>query len=247
MSPLQTSVVLAGAREAHGVITGLRSRRRTVVISLPEAPRQTDPLLAHARLGNFDTEEAFEEWLKSHHPACVIDSSHSFDSEVSLMAHTVCTRCDVPYLRVLRKPWVAASRDRWSVFSSVRDAAESLPDTARVFSNTGWLSLQEYAGFRGQKVFLRQSHEVHGNAPFPFVQLVEGTPPFSQEHEERLFRRLAVTHLLCRNVGGVASMSKLLAARRLDLPVHMVSRSPPPKGAQVVETVAEALAWEANL
>ena len=229
------------------MISGLRSRRRNVVTSMPEAPRQFDSLLAPARLGSFDTEQAFDTWVASKKADCVIDASHAFDDHISTMAHAVCMRRGLPYLRVLRKSWIATFRDRWSVCTTVSEAAQSLPETARVFSNTGWLSLPQYAEFRGQKVFLRQTHAVTSEPPYPFIQWVEGTPPFSQEQEERLFSRLSVTHLICRNVGGAASMSKLLAARRLNLPVLMVSRPSPPVGANVVETVAEALAWEANL
>jgi precorrin-6A/cobalt-precorrin-6A reductase len=53
--------------------------------------------------------------------------------------------------------------------------------------------------------------------------------------------------LICRNVGGAASMSKLLAARAMCLPVYMVRRADVTAPHRMVETVAEALAWEANL
>ena len=94
---------------------------------------------------------------------------------------------------------------------------------------------------------MRQTRLTHKTPPFCFVELIEGTPPFSQFQEQALFAKLGITHLICRNVGGAASMSKLLAARALQLPVFMVGRAPIAGDWTVVATVAEALDWEASL
>lgn len=148
------------------------------------------------------------------------------------------------YLRLLRPAWTPSGLDRWTHLPSVRHAAEAVPENARVFSNTGWASLSDYADFRGQILFLRQTNSPTAPPPYAFVRYVEDAPPFSQHHEANLFRTLCVTCLICRNVGGTASISKLLAARDLGLPVLMVDRPAPPAGAAAVETVASALIWE---
>lgn len=118
-----------------------------------------------------------------------------------------------------------------------------MPVTARVFSNTGWRSFPEYAGFGGACLYLRQTHPATAPAPYGFAQIIEGTPPFSEADEVRLFCDLRITHLICRNVGGTASQSKLLAARQLGLSVFMVARPAVPADWTVAETVAEALEW----
>ena len=48
--------------------------------------------------------------------------------------------------------------------------------------------------------------------------------------------------LVTKASGGEATYAKLVAARRLGLPVLMVQRPPPPPG-PVVDSVAAALAW----
>lgn len=237
---------MAGARETSGVIAGLQSRGRNIIASLPEPARGSGAFDVPTRTGAFDSVDAFAGWLSEIKASKVIDVSHAFEDDVSCMAYQGCIAKNVPYLRLIRRPWLATFRDRWLHASSVGDAVAAIPPKARVFSNTGWNSLPDYADFKGEKVFLRQTHPVLDPPIFPFVEFVEGRPPFSQDQEEQLFRHLRITHLICRNVGGAASMSKILAARRLMIPVYMVDRQPPPKGASVVQSVAEALAWEAN-
>jgi precorrin-6A/cobalt-precorrin-6A reductase len=240
------TLVLAGAREAHGVIAGLVLRGRSVVASLPELERSFDPLPVPTRVGRFDSPEAFGTWISDEGIDRVIDASHGFDSDISETAHSLCRSAGLPYLRVLRTVWSATRMDQWTSFSTVVKAVEAVPEGARVFSNTGRATLNEYAAFKGQVVFLRVTNNSSDVPPFAFMKLIHGSPPFSQRQEETLFSDLRITRLICRNVGGAASMSKLLAARKLGIRVLMIHRPTPPAGAIVVETVTEALAWEAN-
>lgn len=246
MRPETTTLVMAGAREAHGVVSGLLARGRQVVASLPEEERVFETLPVPTRLGRFQSADSLRDWMQEQRVRIVIDASHAFDDDITAMASTVCLAQGIRYLRLLRPPWKATLRDRWMSFPSVAAAAPSLPPTARVFSNTGWLSLPDYAGFSGHQLFMRQTHSVSAPPPFGFVTFVPGTPPFSQFQEENQFAELRITHLICRNVGGAASMSKLLAARARSLPVLMIERRAGPAQVTEVETVVEALAWEAD-
>ncbi|WP_282128616.1 precorrin-6A/cobalt-precorrin-6A reductase [Roseobacter litoralis] len=241
-----TTLVMAGAREAHAVVNGLLARGRRVVASLPEEERIFDALRVPTRLGRFQSADALWGWMQDQRVGTVIDASHAFDDDISSMASEVCVTQGIRYLRLLRPPWQATLRDRWISFPSVEAAAPSVPPTARVFSNTGWLSLPAYETFSGHRLYMRQTHSVSAPPPFAFVTFVRGTPPFSQFQEENQFAELRITHLICRNVGGAASMSKLLAARARNLPVLMIERPVCPAHLKQVETVVEALAWEAD-
>lgn len=239
-------LVMAGAREAHSLVSRLKSRGRTVVASLPEPERVFDPLPIPTRVGAIEDNPGFEEWVDRYNVVCVIDASHAFDADVSRRAALLSTRLNLRYLRVLRPPWRASGQDLWTDYRTVRKASDDIPVGERVFSNTGRASLPEFDAFAGQVLFLRQTQPQTAPPPYDFVRYIAGTPPFSQRSEEALFQDLRITRLICRNVGGSASISKLLAARRLGLRVAMVARPDPPTGMQVVETVTEALAWEAD-
>jgi precorrin-6A/cobalt-precorrin-6A reductase len=246
MRPEHTVLVMAGSREAHGLITGLRARGRHVIASLPEPERMFGSLPVPTRVGGFENSDEMAVWMQAQSVATVIDASHAFDTEVSRMAGSVCTRLALRYIRVLRPPWTATILDRWHHVSSVAQAARLVPKDARVFANTGWQSVNDYADFSGERLFLRQTHEARSPSPYRFMEFIVNTPPFSQFQEQALFEELRITHLICRNVGGAASMSKLLAARVLSVPVYMVARSQAPAHLKVVDTVPEALAWETN-
>lgn len=247
MTAQRTTLVMAGAREAHGLVTALLGRGRRVIASLPEPERVFGPLPVPTRVGRFDNSDAFKGWIIENEVATVLDASHAFDDDLSALASNACASLALRYLRIMRPPWRETVRDRWLHVPSISHAARTLPENAVAFTNTGWLTLPQYAEFRGRKLFMRQTGETERIAPFPFLEFVPGQPPFSQFQEQTVFQELGVTHLIVRNVGGAASMSKLLAARTLALPVMMIERRPIPVHRPVVETVAEALAWEDNL
>ena len=247
MNAERTVLVMAGAREAHALVIALLARGRRVVVSLPEPERMFDPFPVPARIGAFEDCAEMIRWMEDSGVEQVIDASHSFDDHVRAVTYAAAKGLSLPYLRLLRPPWKATAKDHWSDMPSIAEAVRSLPSDARVFTNTGWASLPEFADFHAEKLFVRQTSDVQRNAPFPFVDVIEGQPPFSQFQEEALFRRLAVSHLICRNVGGAASMSKLLAARAMQMPVLMIGRAPQASSLPHVETVAKALAWDAGL
>lgn len=243
----QTTLVMAGSREAHGLVTALLARRRQVIVSLPEPERMFGAFPAPTRVGSFATADMLTEWLDEKRVGTVIDASHAFDSEVSKMAGDVCTQLAIRYLRVVRPVWKETSRDCWLHVPTVAAAAKAVPASACAFSNTGFATLPEYAEFTGRKLYMRQTRMTNHQSPFQFVEFIEGQPPFSQFQEQALFNQLGISHLICRNVGGAASMSKLLAARALSIPVYMVERRPTAGHLPLVETIAQALAWECNI
>ena len=239
-----TVFVMAGAREAHEVIAGLVARGKQVIAYLPEPERMFGPLPVVTKIGGLETSAAFDDWVAARHVGLVIDASHAFDAEISAQIRGVAEAQNLPYLRVLRKPWQAGAGDKWHFVHSVREAAKDCPAQACVLSNTGWPTIAEYAGYNGRLLYMRQTHAPRAKPPFAFMQFLQGTPPFSVEEEVVLFRELGVTHLICRNTGGAASQSKLLAARALSLPVFMIARAPLEPTVPVVETAAAALAWD---
>ncbi|MEP0964212.1 MAG: precorrin-6A/cobalt-precorrin-6A reductase [Roseobacter sp.] len=247
MTKTKTILVMAGSREAHDVVRALLACQRRVIASLSEPERMFADLPVPTRLGSFETDEDIAVWLAESHVSVVLDASHVFEGSICNRVCKVCKHNKIAYVRVLRPTWTPAKSDNWHRFETISKAVENLPENSRVFTNTGWPTLPDYAGFQGEKLHMRQTHASMKPAPYPFLDYVEGTPPFSQLQEETLFTELGITHLICRNVGGAASMSKVLAARALQLPVFMLSRPSPPEGATIVESVSDALRWEASL
>ena len=240
-------LVMAGAREAHEIVAFLRGQGRRVIATLPERERSFEALEGEVHQGRFDDETAFRRFLAQHGVVRVLDASHGFDAGLSDMAAQVCAQDALAYARVLRPLWQPDPEDDWRAARDVADAAGQVPPGARVFSNTGRATAGEYAGFAGAVLFLRRTQEGVGKPPFDFMQFICGTPPFSVAEETALLSRLRIDLLICRNVGGTASFSKIEAARHLGLPVLMIDRPPPPAGAPCFANAADALNWEATL
>lgn len=238
---------MAGAREAHGVIRGLVAAGRTVVASLPEQERAFPPIPISTRLGAFADAGDIGNWFEAREVSAVIDASHVFDDRLSAAVRRAAGTCGLPYLRLRRRPWSATPQDRWTHFADLRQAVAATVRGDRVFSTTGWASLCDFARFKGEAVFLRQTQPSREPSGYRFIRFVQGMPPFSLSHEQDLFRDLRVSKLICRNLGGEAGMSKLEAARRLGVPVMMIDRPVLPADVCVESSVEAALAWRARL
>lgn len=237
---------MAGAREAHGVISGLLAAGRRVAASLPEPERAFGPIPVRTRVGAFADVNDIRAWFEAQEVTHVVDASHAFDHRLSDAVRRAALALDLPCVRLLRQPWQVSPQDRWTPVPCLRQAVRAMGPGERAFSTTGWASICDYAGFRGDMVFMRQTHASREPPGYRFIRFVTGTPPFSQAQEETLFRSLGVSCLVCRNFGGEAGLSKLAAARRLGLRVFMVERPALPEGAEVVTSVEAALEWWAR-
>ena len=80
--------------------------------------------------------------------------------------------------------------------------------------------------------------------PLPLAksELIVDRGPFAIGNERALFLEHGVELLVSKNSGGVATWSKLAAARELRVPVVMVDRPDPEPGARA-ETAEEAFRW----
>ena len=61
--------------------------------------------------------------------------------------------------------------------------------------------------------------------------------------ELELLQMHRIDAVVAKNAGGTATAAKLVAARRLALPVVMIDRPPQPAGVELVADVEGALAW----
>jgi precorrin-6A/cobalt-precorrin-6A reductase len=67
--------------------------------------------------------------------------------------------------------------------------------------------------------------------------------PFTVDDEVALMQSHDVDVVVTKDSGGGMTAAKLVAARRLGIPVVLVRRPPLPAGVPVVATVEDALRW----
>lgn len=235
-------LLLAGTSEARALAVRLAGDARfDVVASLAGATRDPRPLPVDTRMGGFGGGENQKKWMLDNGIGAVIDATHPFAARISSRTQALSADLGLPCLQVLRPGWTETSGDRWIRVPDAPAAARAIPPGATAFLATGRQTLDAFTGRDDATLYLRQIDPPA--APFPLAKggYVVGTPPFSVDEEERLFRELSVDVLVVKDAGGRAG-SKLDAARRLGLPVVMIDRPPQPPGDKA-DSVEAALLW----
>jgi precorrin-6A/cobalt-precorrin-6A reductase len=235
-------LILGGTAEAVALAGACAARPGFEVIS-SLAGRTRSPILPPGglRSGGFGGAEGLAKFLVEQGIDRVIDATHPFAIQIGAHARSACDVTAVPRLRLLRPPWPRQPGDRWVEVADLGEAARRLPELGRrAFLTVGHRDLEAFAG--QDLWFLVRTIEPPGPSPLRRVEWIIGRGPFSVADEIALLRAHDIDVLVTNASGGEATYAKLVAARRLDLPVLMVRRPPTPPG-PVVDSVEAALAW----
>ena len=237
-----TILVLAGTSEAKEIATSLAALGVRAVASLAGVTRAPQPLDLPPRVGGFGGEAGFLAYLKAEKISAVIDATHPFASQITDRTARLCKALGLHYVQVLRPSWAPIVGDNWTEIAREEDAAALIPKGATVFLGTGRQTLDRFAGLEGCRVICRQIDPPTSPFPFEGGEFLIGRPPFPVEREKALFAALQVDFIVVKNAGGVASATKLTAAREMGIPVLMIARPQMPDAPRV-ETVGEAVKW----
>jgi precorrin-6A/cobalt-precorrin-6A reductase len=235
-------LILGGTAEAVALAEACAARSGLEVIS-SFAGRTRSPILppGEVRSGGFGGVEGLARFLVERAIDRVVDATHPFALQIGAHAERACREAEVPRLRLLRPPWRPEAGDRWIEVAGLAAAARLLPTLGRrVFLTVGQRDLEAFAGL--DLWFLVRTIEPPGPSPLRRAEWIAGRGPFAVADETALLRGHGIDVLVTKASGGEATYAKLLAARRLGLPVLMVRRPAPPPG-PVVDSVAAALAW----
>lgn len=241
-----TILLLAGSVEAKDIAIGLAALNLPTIASLAGVTRSPKPMDVPMRIGGFGGTAGFCNYLSAAGIRAVIDATHPYATQITKRTAMVCNDVMMPYLHVLRAPWVAQIGDVWTEIAREEDAAAHIPKGSTVFLGTGRQTLDRFKGLSGCRVICRQIDPP--TAPFPFEggEFLIGRPPFTVAHEKSIFAQLCIDWIVVKNAGGNASATKLTAARELGIPVLMIARPAGPK-ALIVDNPVDALTWAQNL
>lgn len=236
-------LLLAGSFEARSIAQAMNDGGLSYEAWITEAPRGNAQMPQVPTLCRFEDAQAMQAAIRKGSFNAVLDASHVFDRTATRQAFDATRELGLPYLRVERAIWETQGHKKWHSASDVRTANEMIPQGARVFAATGWDSLPDYQGFRGEVLMLRQTRRHPRAAPYPFVELAFGDAPFTSLDEQALFRDQRIDTLVCRNLGGAASRPKLDAALALDLDVILIDRPALPAELPMVVDKIDAMNW----
>ncbi|MBH5399757.1 cobalt-precorrin-6A reductase [Bradyrhizobium sp. CNPSo 4010] len=197
------------------------------------------------RIGGFGGVSGLADYIRRDGITHVIDATHPFAAEMSRNAVDACTQTDTPLIALERAPWIKASDDTWIEVVDVNAAVAALPDApANVFLAIGRQHIAPFATKPQHAYTLRFVDPP--DAPLPFAaDVIVSRGPFTLHSELAMMRTRGITWIVARNSGGDGARAKIDAARRLGLPVIMISRPELPERRRV-ERVTDVMQWLAH-
>lgn len=213
-------LILGGTTEASAIARALADDSRfDAVLSFAGRTRAPLPPPIPFRVGGFGGVAGLADYVRRERFDALVDATHPFAVQIKANAAAV----DVARVAVLRPAWTSVAGDRWTHVATMTEACAALgPQPRRVFLTVGQ---QELAPFDPPHHYLIRSVDPPARVPAG-AQVITARGPFDVAAETALLAAHNIDVLVTKNSGGTATAAKLVAARKLDLSVVMVSRPP---------------------
>ncbi len=237
-------LLLAGTTEAASLARRLADEK-IVAATLSLAGRTANPIASPlpVRVGGFGGVAGLSGYLTAENIDLVIDATHPFAAQMSGNAIAAAAAVGIPLLAIERPPWTRAEGDDWTEYDSIEAAIAGLPATPQdVFSGLGRQAITALSKAPQHRYVIRVVDASEPPANLPHATIIAARGPFRTKDDIDLFSRCGISHVLAKNAGGDAAYSKIEAARKLGIKVHMVRR-PAIAPRSTVTSVDDALAW----
>lgn len=225
----RTILILGGTHEALKIaellcnVDGLR-----VITSLAGRVKNPKTPAGELRLGGFGGVDGLAEYLKNETIDLLVDATHPFAKNISKNAVVACEQTNVERLHFIRPEWKANREDRWLSVPDLAKAVDALPENATAFLALGSQHLVPFSKRKDIRFIARMIEPPASD--FANLEILIAKPSNDLETEIKLLETNHITHIVCRNSGGIGAWQKLLAARKLQLPVIMIERPATPTG-----------------
>nr|WP_300307863.1 cobalt-precorrin-6A reductase [Halomonas sp.] len=239
-------LILGGTTEASALANALAERSIPALFSYAGrvAAPKVQPL--PTRIGGFGGVDGLAAFLAEQRITHLVDATHPFAAQMSQHAVAAASLSGIPCMALTRPPWQPGPGDRWHHVASIEAAVDALAGPSRrILLAIGRMHLASFASQPQHHYLLRLVDEPSTPPPLPHHRVIVDRGPFTLDNDLQLLREHRIECLVCKNSGGEGSMSKLIAARQLGLPVVMVERHSPPQR-QEVHDVDSVLAWLAH-
>ena len=237
-------LILAGTAEARalaGLLVGCKEWRSISSF----AGRTASPVLpaGEMRTGGFGGAALLARYLKEEKISAIVDASHPFAERISRNALAAAETAGVPLLRLNRPAWTKQDGDQWHEIGGWPDAIPLIAERpVRAFLAIGHQELRAFGELESSFFLVRTVDPVTVPLPLQRYAAITGRGPFSADAETVLLREHGITHVICKNSGGISAYGKLEAARKLGLPV-IIKRRPAALRTPAVTNAEDAMVW----
>ena len=236
-------LLLGGTSEASALARALAEAGADAVFSY--AGRTGAPIAQPlpTRVGGFGGVAGLVDYLRAERITHLVDATHPFAAGMSRNAIDAAAETGVPLIAFERPPWRPGPGDDWRRVAGIDAAVAALPDTpTRVFLAIGKQTLAAFAAKPQHHYLLRLVDPPEGPLPLPDAQAVIARGPFDEAADLALLADHRIGWIVAKNAGGAGAEAKLIAARRLGLPVVMIDRPSLPDR-RTAGTVGEVMEW----
>ena len=216
-------LILGGTLEAAALAQELVSSGADVTTSLAGRTKEPSPIAGAVRIGGFGGAEALADWLRKNHIQRVIDATHPFALQISKNAARACKIAGVELEIKSRKPWLRQDADNWIETHDLVEAANAIPDNARVLLALGSQYLSAFSHRTNVHFVVRMVDQPEQDLPLCDHTLVLGKPYPRWQDERDLLQHHKITHIVYRNSGGDGAYAKIVAARELAISVIIIN------------------------
>jgi precorrin-6A/cobalt-precorrin-6A reductase len=233
-------LILGGTEEARLLADRLVAMGHDVTTSL--AGRTSAPILpkGNVKSGGFGGGDGLGRYLRDENFERIVDATHPYATEIKASAVRAAAEAGVKLVRLMRPAWQEPQYAFWKRVATAEEAAQHLPRGARALLTVGHSGLEAFLARTDCSFVVRSIEPPERPLPVNATSLI-ARPPFYPQGELALMQEQGITHLVCKNSGGVQTEAKLQAALQLRLPVLMIARPQLPP-AHEVPTVGQAIA-----
>ena len=226
IAPLKV-LLLGGTGDARALAARLAvDNRFEASVSLAGAVERPEAYPLPVRTGGFGGVEGLSGWLTDNAVGALVDATHPFAVAISRNAAAAARATGTPIVRLDRPAWRPAPADRWREVGDLDEAVAALPVGARPFLAVGRKEIARFANRTDLDCLMRMIDPPGEEERVPRGRLVLARPAQDVDAEIALLSEHGVTHVVAKNSGGRWGEAKLIAARRLGLPVILVRRPP---------------------
>jgi precorrin-6A/cobalt-precorrin-6A reductase len=231
---VQKNVLLLSGTSEGPVLAQAMTKAGFLVRATVTRPEARENLFGHleniaVEVRGF-TEETLTDFLQAGNADIVLDATHPFAVRITRIAHGVCGRLGIRYVRYERPDWEPPSGTLFA--DSFAEAASRLPLIGqRILFTIGAKQLKHFRSLNEQMMLFARilpcplSVSQARAAGFPDERIFCQRPPFSQVANKAFFQELGADVLVTKASGiegGV--VEKVLAARELNMKVLMIRR-----------------------